>query len=142
MIPVVMAAFAAASLAVNLMNNKSQGKIEKANASMEASQAQLQASEAALARVKSFREATAMNLAMQGMGVGSTTGFAASQNESLSNVEADIAALQRGAKFAGITGKTKKMASDINRRSNDIGATINSVKLASDLGLFKKGTYA
>tara|TARA_R110000868_G_scaffold62001_2_gene187860 strand:- start:23 stop:454 length:432 start_codon:yes stop_codon:yes gene_type:complete len=139
--PLTAGLFVAASFATSAIANRNQAKVEQASIKLQTSQAQLQASEAALERTKSFKTNIAMNLALSGMGFGSTTSFASTLAENTSNLTSDLTAINTGAQFAGLTGEANKALSKSKRFGNDATAALNAAKLAKDLGLFesKKG---
>lgn len=136
-------AFIAAGLYTSLQSNKAQASIERANIKMQASQAQLQAAEAGLARVKNFREVTSMNLALSGMGFGSTTALASAQNQSYANFSLDMAALEKQKAFTALSEESALTQSRLNKYTKNLGAYGNAAKqtsdLASKLGLFSGG---
>jgi len=139
--PLTAGLFVAASFATSAISNRNQAKVEQSSIKMQTAQAQLQASEAALERTKSFRTNIAMNLALSGMGVGSTTAFGSTLADNTSNLTADLTAINTGAQFAALTGQANKALSKSKRFGNDATAALNAAKIAKDLGLFesKKG---
>ncbi len=134
--PVLAGLFVGASFLTSMYANKQQSRIESSAINLSTSQARLQASEAALERTKSFRQNMSQNLALSGMGFGSTTALATASAEGFGNLMADIGAINTGAKFAEASGYSKKALSKANKLGRDIGATESAASLALKLGLF------
>lgn len=134
--PVVAGLFVAASFATSLYANKQAAKAEEASIKLQTEQAKLQASEAALERTKSFRQNVSQNLALSGMGFGSTTALATAYAEGFGAYMSDIGALNKQAQFAIAQGQAARAGSRAKKLGSDIGALESSVSLAMKLGLF------
>lgn len=136
-------AFIAAGLYTSLQSNKAQASIERANIKMQASQAGVKAAEEAYQRSRTFRQNVASQLAMGGMGFGGTMGAIAAQNESLANVNYDLAAIDKQQQFTQLAKQSGLTSSRINKYARDVQAFGAAAKqtsdLASKLGLFSGG---
>lgn len=134
--PITAGLFVGASFLSSLFASKQQARAEAANIKLQTEQARLQASEAALERTKAFRQNMSQNLALSGMGFGSTTALATATAESFGALNADINAINRQSDFAVASGQAARAASRAGRFSRDIGALENAASLAQKLGLF------
>lgn len=134
--PITAGLFVAASVGTSLYASKNQAKIEAASIKMQTAQTKLQASETALERSKAFRNSLSSQLALSGMGMGSTTALATSMAESASNYSADIAALNMGVQFADAAGQAALATSKANQFVSGVNTGMNAAMLSQDLGLF------
>jgi hypothetical protein len=134
--PVTAGLFVGASLLSSLFANKQQSRAEAANIKLQTEQARLQASEAALERTKSFRQTMSQNLALSGMGFGSTTALATATAQSFGALEADLGAIRRQSDFAVASGHAAKAGARANKFGRDIASVENAASLAMKLGLF------
>jgi len=136
-------AFVAAGLYSSLQSNKAQASIERANIQLQSSQAGVKAAEQAYERSKTFRQNISSQLAMGGLGFGGTMGLVAAQNESLSNVNYDLASIAKQQQFTALSTESALASSKINKYTRDAGAYGNAAKQTSDLvsklGLFAGG---
>jgi hypothetical protein len=134
--PITAGLFVGASFLSSLFANKQQARAEAANIKLQTEQARLQASEAALERTKAFRQNMSQNLALSGMGFGSTTALATAYAEGFGAYMSDIGALNKQAQFATAQGQAARAGSRAKKLGSDIGALESSVSLAMKLGLF------
>src|SRR5215208_779999 len=134
--PLTAGLFVAASVGTSLYAGKNQSKIEAASIKMQTEQAKLQASEAALERTKSFRQNVSNQLALGGMGFGSTTAVAVAGAQGFGNYMADINAINTGIKFADAAGSAALATSKTNAFLNTVNAGFSAAALSQDLGLF------
>jgi len=134
--PLTAGLFVAASVGTSLYAGKNQSKIEAASIKMQTEQAKLQASEAALERTKSYRQNLSNQLALSGMGFGSTTALATASAQGFGNYMADINAINTSAKFADAAGQSALATSKSNAFLNVVNTGMNAAMLSQDLGLF------
>src|SRR5215216_6162528 len=133
--PITAGLFIGASVGASLYASKNQAKIEAASIKMQTEQAKLQSSEAALERTKAFRSNLSNQLALSGMGYGSTTALATAGNLSFGNYMQDINAINAGTKFAVAAGESAFATSKSNRFLRDVNTVVSAAGLASDLGV-------
>jgi hypothetical protein len=134
--PITAGLFVGASFLSSLYSNKQAAKMEAASIKLQTEQAKLQASESALERTKSFRQNVSQNLALSGMGFGSTTALASAYAEGFGNYMSDIRAIDTGVKFAEASGLASKAGSRAKKFGSDVGSLESAVSLATKLGLF------
>ena len=136
--PLFAAAWVGVSLFTSLGANKNQAKLEQAQSMMQMEQQRLQVAEKAYERSKTFKQSTAMNLALSGMGFGGSTGFSATQGESFQNYIMDRNALANADKFSVMQHQFNVSASKVKKGANDVNSFLSAAGLAKDLGLFGK----
>jgi hypothetical protein len=134
--PLAAGLFVGASFLTSVYANRQASKAEAASIRLQTEQARLQASEAALERTKAFRQNVSQNLALSGMGFGSTTALAVANAESLGAYAADINALKKQEQFVVASGESARAQNRAKKFSSDLGSLESSISLASKLGLF------
>lgn len=139
--PLIAAGIAAAGVGVSVAKNRKIYKATKQQVELELQQLKERAADAALERAKTYRESISYAAALNAMGVGGATGFRGVSAASESAFLKDMQAIDKRVAFGEKTAKAQIKAAKAGQTLGNVGAVVQGVGLASQLGVFEKGAW-
>lgn len=139
--PLVGAAIAVGGIALSASKNKKIYQATREQVNLEIQQVKEQAADAALERAKAYRESISYAAALNAMGVGGATGFRGVSAASEAAFLKDMQALDKKVVFAEKAGAAQLKAAKAGKTLGNVGAVMQGVSLASNMGVFEKDAW-